>query len=202
MEATPADVNVAQLVRDLMRIPEVEDIHDLHVWSLAGGMPLLTAHVQVGDSCSLSRCAEIITELNGQLQAKYAITHTTIQLECARCAESELHCALIPSPRAAHVHEDHDHSHEHEARARFIDREGGCPCLPTRLLMSQSPGWTAPTAPTTSRMPSPPYPGSGPSTSFWPPKRPSSSLIRAVARLYPLGSDPVCLVFRCDSLNE
>jgi len=109
MEATPADVNVAQLVRDMMRIPEVEDVHDLHVWSLAGGMPLLTAHVQVGDFCSLSRCAEIITELNNQLQEKYAIAHTTIQLECARCEDSELHCALIPSPRARHVRDDHGH---------------------------------------------------------------------------------------------
>jgi len=109
MESTPANVNVAQLVRDMMRISEVEDVHDLHVWSLAGGMPLLTAHVQVGDSCSLSRCGEIITELNSQLQAKYAIAHSTIQLECARCGESELHCALIPSPRAANVHDNRDH---------------------------------------------------------------------------------------------
>lgn len=112
MEATPTDVNVAQLVRDVMRVPEVDDVHDLHVWSLAGGMPLLTAHVQVEENCSLSRCAEIITELNCLLREKYAMAHTTIQLECARCGESQLHCALLPSKRAAHVHDDHGHSHE------------------------------------------------------------------------------------------
>ena len=112
MEATPAGVNVAQLVRDMMRVPEVEDVHDLHIWSLAGGMPLLTAHVQVGDNCSLSRCDEIITELNGQLKAKYAIAHTTIQLECARCSESELHCAITPS-RAEHVHGSSVPAHKH-----------------------------------------------------------------------------------------
>jgi cobalt-zinc-cadmium efflux system protein len=110
MEATPTHVNVAQVVRDIMRVAEVEDVHDLHVWSLAGGMPLLTAHVQVGENCSLVRCAEIITELNGQLQKYYGIAHTTIQLESARCSESELHCALVPSPQAAR----HQHAHPRE----------------------------------------------------------------------------------------
>jgi cobalt-zinc-cadmium efflux system protein len=108
MEATPADVNVAQLVRDVMRLPEVEDVHDLHLWSLAGGMPLLTAHVQVKAECSLGRCAEIITELDRLLQAKYRIAHTTIQLEGARCQASELHCALVP---AAHDYRGHPHAH-------------------------------------------------------------------------------------------
>jgi cobalt-zinc-cadmium efflux system protein len=113
MEATPANVNVAQLVRDVMRIPEVEDVHDLHVWSLAGGMPLLTAHVQVGGDCSLSRGGEILTELDRLLQEKYAIGHSTIQLECARCGESELHCALIPTRSTAHVHAGPSHGHNH-----------------------------------------------------------------------------------------
>jgi cobalt-zinc-cadmium efflux system protein len=113
MEATPANVNVAQLVRDIMRIPEVEDVHDLHVWSLAGGMPLLTAHVQVGGDCSLGRGGEIITELDRLLQEKYAIGHSTIQLECARCTDSDLHCALIPTQPAAHVHDGPSHGHSH-----------------------------------------------------------------------------------------
>jgi len=104
MEATPAHVNVAQLVRDVMRLPEVEDVHDLHVWSLAGGMPLLTAHVQVREDCSLGRCAEIITELDVLLQEKYRIAHTTIQLEGARCGASQLHCVLAPAPPVAHDH--------------------------------------------------------------------------------------------------
>ena len=113
MESTPSNVDLANLVRDMLRVPEVDDVHDLHVWSLAGGMPLLTAHVQVRDDCSLSRCAEIITELDCLLQEKHGIAHTTIQLECARCIESQLHCALNWSPDAAHVHDDPAHSHQH-----------------------------------------------------------------------------------------
>ena len=110
MESAPASVNVAQMVRDMMRVPEVEDVHDLHVWSLAGGMPLLTAHVQVKDDCTLSRCAEIITELDCLLQERYAIGHSTIQLECARCSASQLHCAL--NTPGVHSHDDHAHERE------------------------------------------------------------------------------------------
>jgi cobalt-zinc-cadmium efflux system protein len=104
MEGTPANLNVAELVRDLMRVPEVIDVHDLHVWSLAGGMTLLTAHVQVLEDCNLSRCAGIITELDCLLKERHGIAHTTIQLEGARCVESQLLCALAPAP---------DHAHEH-----------------------------------------------------------------------------------------
>jgi cobalt-zinc-cadmium efflux system protein len=110
MEATPASVNVAQLVRDMMRTPEVEDVHDLHIWSLAGGMPLLTAHVQVEHNCSLDRCAEIITELSRLLRDRYGIGHSTIQLECARCSDSRLHCAMAPAT-LDHAHHGHDHIH-------------------------------------------------------------------------------------------
>jgi len=113
MESAPAHVNVTRLVGDMLRVPEVDDVHDLHVWSLAGGMPLLTAHVQVKDDCSLSRCAEIITELDCLLQEKYAISHSTIQLECARCRESQFRCALTALPEATHVHGDHEHPHAH-----------------------------------------------------------------------------------------
>jgi len=31
MESTPKDLNVAQLVRDVLRVPGVSDVHDLHV---------------------------------------------------------------------------------------------------------------------------------------------------------------------------
>ena len=113
MESTPTTVDLAYLVKDMLRVPEVDDVHDLHVWSLAGGMPLLTAHVQVRDECSLSRCAEIITELDCLLQEKHGIAHTTIQLECARCIESQLHCALNRPLDVAPVHDDPAQSHHH-----------------------------------------------------------------------------------------
>jgi len=84
MEATPKDLNIAHEVRAMVRARQrrIADIHDLHVWSIAGGMSALSAHVQVADR-PLSACDELLVGLNHLLQNTYKIGHSTIQIECA-----------------------------------------------------------------------------------------------------------------------
>ncbi len=96
MEAAPKDLNVAQMMRDMMRVSAVQDVHDVHVWSIAGGMPVLTAHVLVAEDCSLSSCEGIRVELDQLLRRDYGVSHTTIQFECAGCDPNQLHCDLGP----------------------------------------------------------------------------------------------------------
>jgi cobalt-zinc-cadmium efflux system protein len=103
MEGTPKDLNMSQLVRDIVRQPEITDVHDLHVWSIAGGMLALSAHVQVEDR-PLSACDEVLVRLNRLLQEKYGIGHTTIQIECVGCDPNDLYCALNPEGDASHEH--------------------------------------------------------------------------------------------------
>lgn len=115
MEATPSDVNVAQLVRDLVRMPEVEDVHDLHVWSIAGGMRVLSAHIQVGGDCRLSDCDALQGKLNALLHERYGIGHSTLQLECAGCQPNPLYCDFAAGTHAHDHHEqgaDGDHQHD------------------------------------------------------------------------------------------
>jgi cobalt-zinc-cadmium efflux system protein len=59
MESTPKGLNVAQLVRDVVKEPEVTDVHDLHIWTIAGGMNAMSAHVQVDDR-PLSECDPLL----------------------------------------------------------------------------------------------------------------------------------------------
>lgn len=105
MEATPRDLNVAQLVRDVVRVPGVEDVHDLHVWSIAGGMRLLSAHVQVTDNPPLAACDALVNQLHCLLCEHYGIQHTTLQLERVECMHRELYCALS--------NHEHEHGHDH-----------------------------------------------------------------------------------------
>jgi cobalt-zinc-cadmium efflux system protein len=102
MEASPKDLNVAQLVHDVERLPGVEDMHDLHIWSIAGGMTALSAHVRVSDR-PLSACDPLLGKLDRLLAERYAIGHTTLQLEYAGCTPSDLYCGLAPG-EAAHAH--------------------------------------------------------------------------------------------------
>jgi cobalt-zinc-cadmium efflux system protein len=108
MEATPRGVQVEALVRDLLRVPGVADVHDLHVWSLAGGMPILSAHIQVADNQPLDACDLLRGELNEVLAHRYAISHSTLQVE-RTCEVQDLYCRLDGAG-------DHAHS-PHEAAA-------------------------------------------------------------------------------------
>jgi len=110
MEATPKDINVAQLVRDVIQQPGISDVHDLHIWSIAGGMKALSAHVQVDDR-PLSACDDLLTDLNRMLQTTYKIGHSTIQVECAGCNPNHLYCSMDPEGGSDH---DHAHPHSHE----------------------------------------------------------------------------------------
>lgn len=108
MEATPKDLNVAQLVRDVVRVPGVLDVHDLHIWSIAGGMSALSAHVQVLDR-PLSACDTLLAQLKSVLQERYHIAHTTIQFECSDSGPDDLYCALTPGDEEGHDHTQHHH---------------------------------------------------------------------------------------------
>jgi cobalt-zinc-cadmium efflux system protein len=109
MEATPKDLNIAQLVRDVIKVPGVEDVHDLHVWSIAGGMKLLSAHVQVADNRNLAECDSLIDQIHCLVCEHYGIQHTTVQLERIGCSQRDLYCML---PESSH---DHAHMHNHTA---------------------------------------------------------------------------------------
>jgi len=119
MEATPKDLNVAQLVRDLLKVPGVHDVHDLHVWSIAGGLPVLSAHVQVTDNRALSACDTLVGELNRVLDGRYRIAHSTLQLEYVCCDANDLYCALPATRESAAAHgPDHEASHTNNMPAR------------------------------------------------------------------------------------
>ena len=59
----------------------MREVHDLHVWELVPGHPILTAHVlvEVGADCHAIR-----RSLEHMLAERFAIAHTTLQVDHAR----------------------------------------------------------------------------------------------------------------------
>jgi cobalt-zinc-cadmium efflux system protein len=78
MEAVPPHVEVERLECALAAIPGVEEVHDLHVWTLTTGRYALSAHVvarnRVGDDGLLGAMTELC-------RRDFHIEHTTIQVE-------------------------------------------------------------------------------------------------------------------------
>jgi cobalt-zinc-cadmium efflux system protein len=98
LEATPKSVNLGALVADMKQVKGVEDVHDVHVWSITSGMYALSAHIQAAN-VPLSECAPVMQEIEGMLREKYRIGHATLQLECdghqGTCSEMDgLYCQM------------------------------------------------------------------------------------------------------------
>jgi cobalt-zinc-cadmium efflux system protein len=78
LEAAPEGVDPAEIGRALAAVPGVVEVHDLHVWEVTSGFPALSAHVivEAGDDCHDTR-----RQLAELLRERFALTHTTLQVE-------------------------------------------------------------------------------------------------------------------------
>ena len=92
MESTPRDVDLAELRDHIVGIPGVKDVHDLHVWTITSGMPIMSAHVVVDDDVTDMREAHaVLDRLRGCLAEHFDVEHSTFQIEPSGHSESERH---------------------------------------------------------------------------------------------------------------
>lgn len=78
MESAPGHIDVDEVRGAIVECDGVEEVHDLHVWSITSGMVSLSAHVVVDDVVAYSAC---LKEIRQMLDDEYGIGHTTIQIE-------------------------------------------------------------------------------------------------------------------------
>ena len=94
LEATPRGMDLGQVRRHIVDINGVVDAHDLHVWTITSGMPVLSVHVVVEETELVDGGAEgILDRLGDCLAAHFDVEHCTFQLE--------------PAGHAAHEHGAH-----------------------------------------------------------------------------------------------
>ncbi|MEW1546540.1 cation diffusion facilitator family transporter [Streptomyces tsukubensis] len=90
LEAAPKDVDMAEVRRHIVELPGVEDVHDLHAWTITSGMPVLSAHVVVAqDVLDAVGHERMLHDLQGCLGDHFDVEHCTFQLEPVGHAEHE-----------------------------------------------------------------------------------------------------------------
>ena len=90
LESTPKGLDLTAVRQRLMTNPHVLDVHDLHATQVATGLPVLTAHVVVDDSCFHDgHLGPMLDELQRCLDTDFDIEHSTIQFEAATHADHE-----------------------------------------------------------------------------------------------------------------
>ena len=92
LESTPRGLDLNSVRKHLLEQPHVRAVHDLHATQIATGLPVLTAHVVVDDSCFYDgHASEILDELQACVAEHFsvAIEHSTFQLERAEHGDHE-----------------------------------------------------------------------------------------------------------------
>jgi cobalt-zinc-cadmium efflux system protein len=80
LEGAPASAPPAEVGRAIASHAGVVETHDLHIWTVTSGFPALAAHVLVEPGAD---CHRIRLELEAMLRERFALEHTTLQVEHA-----------------------------------------------------------------------------------------------------------------------
>jgi cobalt-zinc-cadmium efflux system protein len=78
MEGTPITIDKKKVEEILLSIPEVENVHDLHIWTITSGFDTLSCHLLIKEG---SKSQHILQEAIKKIKDQFHIQHTTIQIE-------------------------------------------------------------------------------------------------------------------------
>jgi len=89
MEGTPASIDQGEVKAALLAIDGVDDVHDLHIWTITSGFDSLSCHVLIGDGRDSQSILQAAIQV---LEEKFRIEHATIQVETASIHHGKLNC--------------------------------------------------------------------------------------------------------------
>ncbi len=84
--SAPDDVPVREIQEALEALPEVRNVHHVHLWVLNDESIHLEAHVDITDR-PVSETAPLGEKIEELLREKWGVTHVTLQFECGCCGE-------------------------------------------------------------------------------------------------------------------
>jgi cobalt-zinc-cadmium efflux system protein len=90
LESTPTGLDLAQVREHMLAMPHVHEVHDLHASQVASGLPVLTAHVVVDESCFHDgHLRTLLDELQACLADHLDVAHSTLQFEALGHSDHE-----------------------------------------------------------------------------------------------------------------
>jgi cobalt-zinc-cadmium efflux system protein len=78
MEGTPEQVDMKEIKTALLNIPNVNDVHDLHIWTITSGYLTLSCHLTIAETATHDLVLQKAQKL---LHDQFTIEHSTIQVE-------------------------------------------------------------------------------------------------------------------------
>ena len=108
LQSAPREIDIDELEKQIhSQFPQVQHVHDVHLWELTSGIYCISMHLLVIEDCSITATQNLIDNVNTFLCERFGIQHSTIQVECHAFDPDEERNNFNPST------EPHKHSHKH-----------------------------------------------------------------------------------------
>lgn len=82
LEGRPQELRVEDVARAILTVEGVQEVHDVHLWSLGGGHHALSLHARIPDM-HLDECERLLAAIKNVAAQQFRIEHTTVQFERA-----------------------------------------------------------------------------------------------------------------------
>jgi cobalt-zinc-cadmium efflux system protein len=96
-EGSPKGASVDEVASAITEVPGVREVHDVHVWTIEPGYPVLSAHVLLHDQ-ALGETQSVMERIKDVMRGRFGITQTTIQFECANRGQGPVACVAEGEP--------------------------------------------------------------------------------------------------------
>jgi cobalt-zinc-cadmium efflux system protein len=101
LEGTPTGMDMPAVVAAIKSVGGVLDVHDLHVWMVGPGVVACSCHILVAEQ-SVREGQQVLRAVVHDIEHRFHITHTTVQVEVEGCDANDMYCMGQRSRDAVH----------------------------------------------------------------------------------------------------
>lgn len=106
MEGTPDNVEIEKVTEKMLNTEGINDIHDLHIWTITSGLNALTCHAVVNEKMTIEESEKMLRKIEHDLE-HLNIHHVTIQLETSAHIHDNSVLCNVKAESSAHNHHHH-----------------------------------------------------------------------------------------------
>jgi len=91
LEGTPVGMDMPAVIGAIKSVAGVIDVHDLHVWMVGPGVVACSVHIVVAEQ-SIREGQQVLRAVVQDVEHRFNITHTTVQVEVEGCEANDMYC--------------------------------------------------------------------------------------------------------------
>src|SRR5229473_8099942 len=91
LEGTPTGIDMPAVIAAIKSVGGVLDVHDLHVWMVGPGVVACSCHILVAEQ-SIRDGQQVLRAVVHDIEHRFHITHTTVQVEVEGCDANDMYC--------------------------------------------------------------------------------------------------------------